>query len=132
MFDMLGNIVKNLFSAPATRRYPFEKREPVENGRGQITGVDAETCIYCGLCARKCPSLCITVDKATKTWQLNPYKCVICGVCVEACPKKCISMDAQYRTPVYHKDAVVCQQAPKPPAEPEVAEQPRELAGAAK
>lgn len=110
MFDMFRTVLKNFFSKPATRMYPFEKRPAFSDVRGQVSGIDVDKCIYCGLCQRKCPALAITVDKATKTWSLDPFKCIICGVCVEACPKKCIAMDNQYRTPVYQKESVTLSQ----------------------
>lgn len=113
MFDMLSTIIKNLFTGPATRMYPFVKRETFEQVRGQITGIDVDVCIYCGICQRKCPALAITVDKATKTWSLDPYKCIICGVCEEACPKKCLHMDKEYRAPSYQKERVTLAQSPK-------------------
>ena len=34
MFDMLGNILKNVVSKPATRMYPFIKRESFKDTRG--------------------------------------------------------------------------------------------------
>lgn len=114
MFDMITNIIKNLLAGPATRMYPFEKREPFADGRGQITGIDADKCVYCGICQKRCPANSIIVDRPNKTWTLDPYKCIICGVCTEVCPKKCISMDNQYRTPAYKKDMVAIKQTEKP------------------
>jgi formate hydrogenlyase subunit 6/NADH:ubiquinone oxidoreductase subunit I len=113
MFDMFRNIIKNFFDGPSTRLYPFVKRKPFANVRGQISGIDADLCIFCGICQRRCPALAIVVDKPTKTWTINQYKCVICGVCVEACPKKCISMDLQYKAPVAHKELLAITQQPK-------------------
>lgn len=97
MFDMINSVVKNLFSKPATRAYPFEKREPFQNARGQISGIEMDKCIFCGICSRKCPADAIVVNKAEKSWEIDPFKCVICGVCVEVCPKKCILMDGSHR-----------------------------------
>lgn len=51
-----------------------------------------ETCVYCTLCAKKCPQEAITVDRAAKTWALDESKCIECGTCVSACPKKSITM----------------------------------------
>jgi ABC-type sugar transport system ATPase subunit len=55
MFDMLGNVVKNLFSKPATRMFPAERRDSFKGTRGCL-GINIESCIFCGICARKCPS----------------------------------------------------------------------------
>lgn len=123
MFEMIRTIIKNLFDGPATRMYPMEKREPFANARGQITGIDGDACIYCGICQRKCPALAIVVDKPMKTWTLDPYKCVICGVCQEACPKKCITGSGQYRAPEYQKQHItVTQSAPATVEAPTVSE----------
>ncbi|MGN0457668.1 MAG: 4Fe-4S dicluster domain-containing protein [Eubacterium sp.] len=47
-----------------------------------------DTCILCGLCARKCPQSCITVDrKEEKTWSINRDDCIQCGACIDACIK---------------------------------------------
>ena len=51
---------------------------------------DASKCVYCTICARKCPAEALVVDRANKTWVLDEDKCVACGTCAEACPKKCI------------------------------------------
>lgn len=48
---------------------------------------DMSKCILCGLCARKCPSNAITVDRNEKTWSINRDECVQCGACIEACLK---------------------------------------------
>ena len=51
---------------------------------------DPNLCVYCTLCAKKCPAGALTVDRAAKTWTLDEDKCVGCGTCADACPKKCI------------------------------------------
>lgn len=53
---------------------------------------DPALCIYCTLCAKKCPGGAIEVDRAAKTWKLDDDKCIGCGTCAEACPKNCIVM----------------------------------------
>ena len=53
---------------------------------------DPGKCVYCTICARKCPVGALEVDRAAKTWVLDEDKCVACGTCAEACPKKCILM----------------------------------------
>lgn len=72
--------------------------------------VDIENCILCGLCARACPSDCISVDrKETKTWTINRDDCLQCGCCVDACKKQqCIGYavdDAEFGDVTYKKEA---------------------------
>jgi formate hydrogenlyase subunit 6/NADH:ubiquinone oxidoreductase subunit I len=122
MLEMLHNIVKNFMKGPSTRLYPFTTRKPFAEARGNLVGIDEEACIYCGMCQRKCPADAIVVERATKTWTMNPYKCVVCGVCVEVCPKKCMNMDPVHRgasktisNVVQQKKAV--EAPPAPPAQ---------------
>ncbi len=114
MFKMVGNVFRNLVSKPATRLYPFEKREPFKDSRGQIEGCEIDKCIFCGICQRKCPANAIVVNKAEKSWEINQFKCVICNACVEACPKKCIIASASHKTAVSTKENLKVVQAEKP------------------
>lgn len=118
MFDMIGNIFKNLGSKPATRMYPFEKREPFKDARGQISGIDIDKCIFCGICSRKCPADAINVNRQEKSWEIDQFKCVICGVCTEVCPKKCILMDSHHKTASTSKEKVKQVQEPKKDEQP--------------
>ncbi len=68
-------------AAPAAPVKPRDDGKPVN---------DPSKCVYCTLCARKCPAGALEVDRAAKTWTLDEDKCVGCGTCAEACPKKCI------------------------------------------
>lgn len=51
---------------------------------------DTSKCVYCTLCAKKCPAEAIEVDRANKTWVLDEDKCIACGNCADVCPKKSI------------------------------------------
>ena len=57
---------------------------------GKLTCSD--DCVYCTLCAKKCPAEAITVDRPNKTWEIDRDKCSACGLCISACPKKALSM----------------------------------------
>ena len=106
MLEMLKPVLKNLFSTPATRLYPFEVRDQFPNVRGDLE-VDIDSCIYCVICEKKCPSACISVDRNDAKWEVNPYSCVLCGVCVDICPKKALHMHSAWRKPAYDKDNYV-------------------------
>lgn len=97
--EMLKNVLRNAFSKPVTRLYPFEVREPFDATRGQLV-MDPKDCTYCGVCAKKCPTNAIIVlRKPGKSWTLQPHQCILCGYCIESCPKDCLSMDKHHRAP---------------------------------
>ena len=98
---------------------------------GKITN-DMSTCILCGLCARVCPSECITVDRDAKTWTINRDDCVQCGACIDAC-KKFHSLsyaedDGEEGAVVFAKDGAAPakpapkKEAPKPQAKTQASE----------
>jgi formate hydrogenlyase subunit 6/NADH:ubiquinone oxidoreductase subunit I len=91
MSGMLKSVFRSLLGRPATRRYPYERRAPIEGTRGTLKN-DIDACIFCSLCAKRCPSQALEVSKTPKSWTFDPYKCVLCGYCVEVCPKKCLAM----------------------------------------
>ena len=116
MFDMIGNIFKNLTSKPATRQYPFERRAAFKDTRGHI-GIDIDKCIFCGICSKKCPPGALVVNRAEKSWEIDPYKCIICNECEEVCPKKCIINYETHNTSVLKQEKRKFIQQPKPPKE---------------
>ena len=69
--------------APGTVIKPRDDGKPVQV---------PSKCVYCTICAKKCPAGALDVDRAAKTWTLNEDECVGCGTCAEACPKKAILM----------------------------------------
>ena len=54
----------------------------------------SDSCVYCTLCAKKCPVGAITVDRENKTWSIDRSACIKCGQCINNCPKKALSMGA--------------------------------------
>ena len=51
--------------------------------------VDKDSCVGCGLCAKKCPmEAAVLVDKQAQICQHN---CIVCGVCANTCPRQAIS-----------------------------------------
>lgn len=96
MFTFTSNILKNFLSQRATRCYPFETRCPFDGARGKLLN-HIEKCNLCSICAVKCPSHCITVDRKALTWECDPFVCVYCGICVDVCPESALYQEPEYR-----------------------------------
>ena len=105
------------FSKPATRLYPYVKRESFLNSRGSIE-IDIQKCSMCTLCAKKCPTQAITVKREQKIWEIDRLRCISCGACVDACPKKCLSMVTLYSPAVTKRTVDSFVQESKNPPEP--------------
>ncbi len=59
---------------------------PYREGRktgGRSPETDPETCILCGMCARVCPTGCVTVSDIVET---EIEECTACAACVKNCP----------------------------------------------
>ena len=95
-------VLRSLVKKPATLMYPVIPREWKERTRGRIE-IDIETCIFCSICSRKCPTDAITVNRDAKRWAISRMDCIQCSCCVEACPKKCLANKAGYTSPGMEK-----------------------------
>lgn len=90
-----GSFIKKPRKKPAPAEKPAEGAAPACTVAPRDDGKpvnDPSKCVYCTLCAKKCPAGALEVDRAAKTWTCDYDKCVACGTCAEACPKKCIIM----------------------------------------
>jgi ech hydrogenase subunit F len=105
VFGMTRTVLRNLFSRPATRLYPSRMKEAhrSERSRGRIA-IDIGACIFCGACAKRCPTDAIVVTKAAREWTIDRLRCCTCNACVEVCPTKCLSMENRYTPPTATKD----------------------------
>ena len=91
-------ILRSMVRKPATLMYPAVPRTWGERTRGHIE-IDIENCIFCGICARKCPTDAITVDRNEKSWSIERMGCIQCICCVEHCPKDCLVCKPDYTSP---------------------------------
>ncbi|MDR1247101.1 MAG: 4Fe-4S binding protein [Clostridiales Family XIII bacterium] len=103
---------KNEYTTPSTEKTVdvFEKPAADESAAPAAAIPEggtlkcADTCIYCGICAKKCPQDALKVSRAKKNaetgelegeniWSVNRDECILCGICVEACPKKSLTIE---------------------------------------
>ena len=106
-FTMTKLALKWALSKPPTSRYPFEPRTPVLGSRGQLRFAK-ETCVYCTVCAKKCPTGALLINRAQKKWAIDRLKCISCGYCVEVCPKKSLALSTDHGHPAVTKDYEYC------------------------
>jgi len=94
-------------------RYPDkEKWVPYQRFRGEHTlnrdEQGRELCVACELCAKVCPTDCITVvpmeddtgrgiaDRVAKVWSVDLARCLFCGYCQDACPTTAVRLGRNY------------------------------------
>ena len=102
-FEMSRMVLKWALTKPPTSRYPFEPRRAIPGSRGRLAFTRA-TCVYCTVCAKKCPTGALGVNRAQKRWTIDRLLCITCGYCVEACPKKSLALTTDHGMPTVTKD----------------------------
>ena len=101
--------IKEFFRPNFTMLYPEEKWDPPAIFRGRPVLVEddgQERCVACGLCARACPPLAISMqameneddpkERYPDFFEINMLRCIYCGYCEEVCPEEAIVMSKDY------------------------------------
>jgi formate hydrogenlyase subunit 6/NADH:ubiquinone oxidoreductase subunit I len=102
-FQMTKLALKWVLSKPTTSRYPFEPRKIISRSRGQVI-FTKDHCVFCTVCAKKCPTAALLVNRAQKRWAIDRLRCISCGACVDACPKDSITLATDHALPVVTRD----------------------------
>jgi len=104
----MGLVLKRMFQTPKmTRQYPEERWIPTGSYRGRpvLVAENGMRCVACGLCARVCPPLAITVEATETTaskernpaiFEIDMLRCIYCGFCEEVCPQEAIVMSKDF------------------------------------
>lgn len=88
---MIKEVLSQIFTKPATGKYPFVKASVPEDFRGKQV-FDTNLCVGCGLCARDCPTKAIEMvdvdEERRPLFHLD--LCIFCYQCAESCPRNAI------------------------------------------
>ena len=109
IFKGLWFSFKQMFAPTVTMSYPEERWDPPSIFRGRPVLVEdngQERCVACGLCARACPPLAISMqanensddpkERYPDFFEINMLRCIYCGFCEEVCPEEAIVMSKDY------------------------------------
>lgn len=109
----LNITLKYNVSKSITMKYPDEEKWiPHARWRGLHTlnkdEKGRELCVACELCAKACPTNCITVvpmeddtgkgitDRIARIWTIDLVRCLFCGYCEDACPTRALRLGRDY------------------------------------
>ncbi len=96
--EMIQLALRSAVAKPVTSRYPFGPRRMLPRSRGRVEFAK-ESCLYCNVCAKRCPTDALLVNRKEKQWIIDRFRCITCGACVEICPKKSLTMAADHQQP---------------------------------
>lgn len=116
-FSFASLVSRAAVTKPTTRLYPFAKREPYAATRGHVV-INISDCNFCTLCAKRCPTDAIEVDRAGRIWRIDRLRCIQCRACVDACNKKSLTLDNHYSPPMSAREVESFKGAPVPAAAP--------------
>jgi ech hydrogenase subunit F len=94
--------LRSLFKKPETVLYPIESRPQPDDLKGSIE-IDIKKCTLCQVCAKRCPTNSITVNKEEETWTIDRFDCIQCRTCVRECAFDCLHMAPDYKKPAKEK-----------------------------
>ena len=108
IFKGMAFSIKHVFRPKVTMQYPEERPSLGPEFRGRPVLVkehNQERCVACGLCARACPPLAISMqasetpdpkERYPETFEITMLRCIYCGFCEDVCPEEAIIMSDEY------------------------------------
>jgi formate hydrogenlyase subunit 6/NADH:ubiquinone oxidoreductase subunit I len=110
---MIKEVLSQIFTKPATSKYPSVKASVPEDFRGKQV-FDINLCVGCGLCSRDCPAKAIEmVDVGGIRRPLFHLDlCIFCYQCAEGCPRNAIKSSMFFELASTNKsDLIITPQA---------------------
>lgn len=116
IFKGLGYSASKMSLESYAFEYPEEQWYPPDSFRGRPVLVEEAgrpRCVACGLCARSCPPLAISMqahevddikEREPAWFEINMLRCIYCGYCEEVCPEEAIVMSKEYDLTFQHRD----------------------------
>ena len=98
----IPDVVKVVDSFDIPKKAPKGAKKDAPADDGDLTCADS--CVFCGLCAKACPADALEVNRKEKLWKVNTEDCIKCGACIDKCPKGSLSFggaaaDAEHAAP---------------------------------
>ena len=120
IFKGLGYSASKMKLESYSFEYPEEQWYPPDSYRGRPVLVEEEgrpRCVACGLCARSCPPLAISMqaheveddikEREPEQFEINMLRCIYCGFCEEVCPEEAVVMSKEYDLTFQHRDEAI-------------------------
>ena len=120
IFKGLGYSASKMKLESYSFEYPEEQWYPPDSYRGRPVLVEEQgrpRCVACGLCARSCPPLAISMqaheveddikEREPEQFEINMLRCIYCGFCEEVCPEEAIVMSKEYDLTFQHRDEAI-------------------------
>ena len=125
LLTMSKTVLEWVRKKPFCKMYPVVPGKVYERTRGQVVN-DPAKCTLCTLCAKKCPTGAIKVDRAAGKWEINQFQCIMCNECVTNCRPGSLTMENKHAAPAVKKGVVVLDVELKKPAPPKAEAKPAE------
>lgn len=108
-----GAKIKEKLTSDLSKVTPKGNRPYKEYHPAPMIPLTNNQCIFCKLCAKKCPAQAIPMDKPNETIL---GKCILCARCIQICPQKARSLPIPFQEKVF----TMLQNVYDPKKQPEV------------
>lgn len=128
---LVPELIRNLFTKPVTRMYPFDP-VAVPSGYRGVPKFIYDKCVGCQLCVKDCTAEALeivqvveapapapaegeTAPKVAKRYRMVLYldRCIHCARCAEVCARNAIQLDEEFEIANFTREALKEVEGPK-------------------